>query len=97
MHNLERATSLASLLGEYEVLTYCAIALAELQISRRDLEAASATFDGCVTSCAAITDAPLRASLLQRLLPKSMEVCNMQVWSLVRAWVDLGLDRGPGS
>ncbi|EFJ45102.1 hypothetical protein VOLCADRAFT_106119 [Volvox carteri f. nagariensis] len=76
--NLERATSLAAQLREYEVLTYCAIGLAELQISRRDLAAASATFDGCVTSCAAIADAPLRASLLQRVLPKSMEVCNMQ-------------------
>ncbi|GLC69281.1 E3 ubiquitin-protein ligase [Pleodorina starrii] len=78
MRNLERATGLAAHLCEYEVLTYCAIGLAELQISRRDLAAASATFDSCVASCVAIVDAPLRASLLQRLLPKSMEVCNMQ-------------------
>ncbi|GIL81026.1 hypothetical protein Vretimale_9266 [Volvox reticuliferus] len=78
MCNLERATALAAQLREYEVLTYCAIGLAELQISCRDLAAASATFDGCVASCTAIADVPLRASLLQRLLPKSMEVCNMQ-------------------
>lgn len=102
MRNLERATLLAANLHEFEVLTFCAISLADLQISRRDLAAAGATFDSCVRVCATIAQSPLRTSLMQRLLPKSMEVCNMQVggetgcWRRVEPTEALGGEGAPG-
>lgn len=79
MNNCERALVLASHLGEPRTLVYFAVGLAELHIARRDLAAATSTFDACAAACAALGDGGLRGALLQRVLPMAMEVLNMQV------------------
>ncbi|PNH03506.1 hypothetical protein TSOC_010430 [Tetrabaena socialis] len=76
--NYDRSLALAGRVGEYETLTYCTVGLAELHMSRRDLASASAAFDRCVAACGGVAEPALRSSLLQRVLPLSVEVLNMQ-------------------
>ncbi|GFR51192.1 hypothetical protein Agub_g13539 [Astrephomene gubernaculifera] len=86
--NAQHAISLASYLQEYDSLVYCAVSLAGLHVGRRrDLAAAAAVLDECAAQlmcCGASAagigedDTARRAALLLRVLPKSMEVYNMQ-------------------
>lgn len=76
---------LSALLGDFETLTYCTVAEVELHVGAKDLAAAAAAFDCCVAAVTAgVVDPQLRARLLQRVLPMSMEILNMQVsgWQL---------------
>lgn len=78
--NCRRAVAVSALLGDFETLTYCTVAEVELHVGAKDLAAAAAAFDACVAAVTpGVADPQLRARLLQRVLPMSMEILNMQV------------------